>query len=102
MGFLILNKELQWGCSVPTPRAKWRPELAALAQNVCDLSSQPPSVLLHLWGDENTMTKALQAKRKVPQPMLEGHAKNVAFGLSRVRAWTRIGFRCRPRLRGVR
>lgn len=38
-------------------------------QDVYDLSSQPPSVLLHLWGEGKTMTKALQAKGKVPRPV---------------------------------
>lgn len=48
--FLILTEERQWSCSVPTPRAECRPELAAWRQEVYDLSSQPPGVLLHLWG----------------------------------------------------
>lgn len=67
VGFLILMEELQWSCSVPTPRAEWRPELAAwqLGSKRCDLSSQPPGVLLHLWCDGRMMAKVLQAKRKV-------------------------------------
>lgn len=68
MGFLILIKELQWSCTDPTPRVKWRPELAAWRHEVYDLSSQPPSVLLHLWGVGRMTDKVLQAKRKVLRP----------------------------------